>query len=173
MGNVFRCVSGSVVFVVVLLAAGIFPVQGKVRLAAADRVVVNKKARQMVLLKDDEVIKSYQVALGSEPVGPKQRQGDGKTPEGTYRLDRRNNRSRFYKSIHISYPSRADVEAARMRGVSPGKDIMIHGLPNGLERVGELHTLLDWTNGCIAVTNAEMDEIWQLVAEGTPIEIRP
>ncbi len=166
-------VSGTGVFVIVLLAAGIFPVQGKTGLAAADRVVVNKGTRQMVLLKDDEVIKSYQVALGKDPVGPKMRQGDGKTPEGTYRLDRRNTCSKFYKSIHISYPSPADVKAARALGVSPGKDVMIHGLPNGLGRVGELHTLLDWTNGCIAVTNAEMDEIWQLVADGTIIEIRP
>jgi murein L,D-transpeptidase YafK len=166
-------VSGSVAFVIVLLAAGICPVQGKTGPAAVDLVVVNKEAHQMVLLKDGEVIRTYQVALGREPVGPKMQHGDGKTPEGTYRLDRRNNCSKFYKSIHISYPGPADVKAAKMHGVSPGGDVMIHGLPNGYGRVGELHSLVDWTKGCIAVTNAEMDEIWQLVADGTPIEIRP
>jgi murein L,D-transpeptidase YafK len=170
---VLQLVSGSGVFVIVLLAAGIFPVQGKMGPAAVDRVVVNKGARQLMLLKDGEVIKSYQVALGKDPVGPKMQQGDGKTPEGIYRLDRRNTCSRFYKSIHISYPGPADRKAASARGISPGGDVMIHGLPNGLGKVGELHTLLDWTNGCIAVTNDEMDEIWQLVADGTPIEIRP
>ncbi len=173
MRRMLRCMSGSAVVAMVLFAAGILPVQGKARPEVADRVVVNKGARQMLLLRGDAVIKSYQVALGTDPVGAKTRQGDGKTPEGTYSLDRRNTCSKFYRSIHISYPSPAEQKAARARGVSPGGNVMIHGLPNGLGKVGELHALLDWTNGCIAVTNAEMDEIWQLVADGTPIEIRP
>ncbi len=173
MRKVLRRVSGSVFIAVVFLAVAVFPVQGKIKPATADRVVVNKGARQMLLLREGEVIKFYQIALGTDPVGPKMRQGDGRTPEGTYLLDRRNSCSRFYKSIHISYPNSADMKAAKALGVSPGKDIMIHGLPNGLGRIGELHALLDWTNGCIAVTNAEMDEIWQLVADGTPIDIRP
>ncbi len=120
MCRMLQRLSGLGVFVIVLLAAGIFPVQGKTGLAGADRVVVNKGARQMVLFKDGQVIKSYQVALGTDPVGPKMRQGDGKTPEGTYRLDRRNSCSRFYRSIHISYPSPADMRAARSLGFSPG-----------------------------------------------------
>lgn len=173
MRRMLRCVSGSVVVAMVLVGAGIFPVQGNIRLEAADRVVVNKGARQMLLLRGDAVIKSYQIALGTDPVGPKMRKGDGKTPEGAYRLDHRNACSKFYKSIHISYPGPGDLKAARALGVSPGGDVMIHGLPNGLGKVGELHALLDWTNGCIAVTNAEMDEIWQLVVDGTPIDIRP
>src|SRR5512144_2835149 len=119
MRRMLQRVSGSVVFVIVLLAAGIFPVQGKTGLAAADRVVVNKGARQMLILKDGEVIRTYQVALGKDPVGPKTRKGDGKTPEGTYRLDRRNRCSRFYRSIHISYPGPADLQAAKALGVSP------------------------------------------------------
>jgi len=99
--------------------------------------------------------------------------GDHKTPEGVYVLDSRNAHSQFYKSIHISYPSVREREAARQRGVSPGGDVFLHGLPNGNEWVGSSHRLKDWTDGCIAVTNAEMDEIWQAVADGTPIGIRP
>jgi murein L,D-transpeptidase YafK len=138
-----------------------------------DRVVVLKGERLMRLLKDGQVVKSYPVALGRQPDGPKTMLGDKKTPEGTYYVDRRNAHSRFYRSLHISYPNKGDMANAQRLHVSPGGDVMIHGLPNGLERVGELHTMLDWTNGCIAVTNAEMDEIWRLVPDGVPVEIRP
>lgn len=119
------------------------------------------------------VLKSYPVALGFAPTGPKRRQGDGRTPEGRYVLDWRNPNSQFYRSIHVSYPSPADRAYSRRLGVDPGGDIMIHGLPNGREWVGTAHRRYDWTNGCIAVTNDEMDEIWALVADGTPIEIQP
>lgn len=157
----------------VLLFSWIWEGSGGGSVAVVDTVVVVKSRRRMMLLKDGEVVRSYEVALGKEPVGPKVRRGDRRTPEGSYLLDRRNRSSRFYRAIHISYPNKADLERARNLGVTPGGDIMIHGLPRGMERVGELHALDDWTNGCIAVTNAEMDDIWRLVANGTPIEIIP
>ena len=139
----------------------------------ADRVLVLKKERRLHLLSQGKVIRSYKVALGGDPVGPKTRQGDHKTPEGVYILDSRHAHSHFYKSIHISYPNASDRAAARQKGVSPGGDVFVHGLPNGYGWVGSSHRLKDWTDGCIAVTNEEMDEIWAVVADGTPIEIRP
>jgi len=125
------------------------------------------------LLKQGKVIKSYKVALGGNPVGPKTRQGDHKTPEGVYVLDSRNAHSQFHKSIHISYPNTHDLAAARARGVSPGGDVYVHGLANGYGWVGPSHRLKDWTDGCIAVTNEEIEEIWNIVPNGTPIEIQP
>jgi murein L,D-transpeptidase YafK len=139
----------------------------------ADRVIVLKKERILQLVSRGEVIKSYKVALGGNPVGAKTQQGDHKTPEGLYVLDSRNAHSQFYKSIHISYPNAQDRAEARKRGVSPGGDVFVHGLANGYGFLGASHRLKDWTDGCIAVTDQEMDEIWKAVADGTPIEIRP
>ncbi len=141
--------------------------------ANVDRVVVYKRERKLVLLSQGKELRWYKIALGSEPVGPKARQGDHRTPEGVYTLDSRNPNSRFYKAFHISYPNSKDIAAAKKLGVSAGGDIMLHGLPKEYAWVGREHTLHDWTDGCIAVTNAEMDEIWKLVLVGTPIEIRP
>ncbi len=138
-----------------------------------DRVVVRKKQRTLQLLSGGKVIKTYKVALGGDPVGPKTRQGDHKTPEGEYVLDSRNAHSQFHKSIHISYPNAHDRAAARRLGVSPGGDVFVHGLPNGYGRVGAAHRLKDWTDGCVAVTDEEIEEIWKAVPDGTPIEIRP
>jgi murein L,D-transpeptidase YafK len=138
-----------------------------------DHVLVLKKKRTLQLLYGDKVVKSYKVALGGDPVGPKRKQGDGKTPEGTYVLDRRNAQSQFYKSIHISYPTAEDRQQARRLGVAPGGDIFLHGLGKKYGWVGSAHTAHDWTNGCVAVTNEEIDEIWKLVKDGTPIEIGP
>jgi murein L,D-transpeptidase YafK len=138
-----------------------------------DRVLVLKKERTLELLSRGKVIKVYKVALGGDPVGPKTSQGDHKTPEGVYVLDFRNAHSQFYKSIHISYPSQRDRALARQKGISPGGDVFVHGLPNGFGAVGAAHRLKDWTDGCIAVTNQEMDEIWRAVPDGTQIEIRP
>jgi murein L,D-transpeptidase YafK len=138
-----------------------------------DHVVVLKKERSLELLSRGKVIKTYKVALGGDPVGPKTRQGDHKTPEGTYVLDFRNAHSQFYKAIHISYPSEHDRAVARQKGVSPGGDVFVHGLPNGYGAIGAAHRLRDWTDGCIAVTNDEIDEIWRAVPDGTQIEIRP
>jgi murein L,D-transpeptidase YafK len=139
----------------------------------ADRVVVLKKERTLQLLNQGKVIKTYKVALGGDPIGPKTRQGDHKTPEGVYVLDSRNAHSQFYKSIHISYPSARDRAAAREKGVSPGGAVFVHGLPKGYGWLGASHRAHDWTDGCIAVTNKEIDEIWLAVSNGTPIEIRP
>jgi len=139
----------------------------------ADQVVVFKKDRKLNLMAKGKTLRTYKVALGASPVGQKQQQGDHKTPEGKYVLDRRNAKSQFYKSIHISYPNDQDRKLAQKLHLSPGGDIMIHGLPNGYGWVGADHRIRDWTDGCIAVTNAEIDEIWELVPDGTPIEIRP
>lgn len=141
--------------------------------ARADSVIVVKKERTLTLLDHGRVLKTYRVALGVKPIGPKTRQGDHKTPEGTYVLDRRNADSRFYRSIHISYPNARNIARARSMDLSPGGDVYIHGLPNGYGWVGKAHRMKDWTDGCIAVTNEEMDEIWRAVANGTPIEIKP
>ena len=135
---------------------------------AVTRVVVNKGRREMLLLSGESVVRQYRVALGRDPLGHKEREGDGRTPEGRYTIDRRNPKSAYHLSLHISYPGDADRERAAAMGVDPGGDIMIHGMPNsGDDRQG------DWTQGCIAVTDAEIEEIWSLVADGTPIEIRP
>ena len=139
----------------------------------ADRVIVHKKDRTLELMHAGKVISSYRIALGGNPVGPKTRQGDRRTPEGTYVIDSRNAQSHYHRSLHISYPDAADRERARKLGVSPGGDIFIHGLPNGYGAIGAAHRLHDWTDGCIAVTDQEIEEIWKLVDNGTPVEIRP
>lgn len=159
--------------IVIKLAPGNQLVQGGEKPASPDKVVVFKSKRLLILMKGDEKLTEYKIALGGEPVGPKDREGDHKTPEGLYVLDRRNAKSKFYKSIHISYPDTQDRERASKLGIPPGGDIMIHGLPNGFGWLGSLHRSRDWTDGCIAVTDQEMDEIWQAVADGTPIEIKP
>jgi murein L,D-transpeptidase YafK len=133
-----------------------------------DRVVVNKSRRELLLLSGEAVVRQYRVALGREPVGHKEREGDGRTPEGRYTIDRRNPQSRYHLALHVSYPNAADCERARRARVDPGGDIMIHGLKSGVA-----HPETDWTQGCIAVTDAEMDEIWALVRDGTAVEINP
>jgi murein L,D-transpeptidase YafK len=137
----------------------------------ADRVVVKKAERRLYLMQGKETLRSYNVALGFQPVGHKTREGDGRTPEGHYLLDRRNNRSRFYKALHISYPNSLDRWRAEHRGEPPGGMILIHGQPNGKNRSTRIED--DWTLGCIALSNREIDEIWSLTVDGTPIEILP
>ncbi len=141
--------------------------------ARSDKVVVLKARRELQLWQAGNLLKTYKVALGGEPVGAKQQEGDHKTPEGTYKLDWRSEKSRFYKAIHISYPNAEDRARAKKRGVNPGGALMLHGLPNGLGHLGKAHLLRDWTDGCVAVTNEELDEIWRAVPDGTPIEIKP
>jgi murein L,D-transpeptidase YafK len=138
-----------------------------------DRILVEKQARQLALLSNGEVVRSYAVSLGGNPVGHKQQEGDERTPEGVYSISARNPNSAFHRSLQISYPSDRDKAAAATQGVDPGGLIMIHGIRNGLGWLGPLHRFVDWTDGCIAVTNAEMDEIWQSVSIGTPVEIKP
>jgi murein L,D-transpeptidase YafK len=127
----------------------------------------------MALMHRGQVLKTYKIALGTEPVGRKTRQGDHRTPEGVYVIDSKNAKSRFHMGLHVSYPNASDRARARALGVSPGGAIMIHGLPDAFARLGPLHRQADWTDGCIAVTNEEIEEIWQLVPLGTPIEILP
>lgn len=138
-----------------------------------DHLVVYKSQRKLVLLSREKEVRSYKVALGAEAVGPKTRQGDHRTPEGSYILDAQNPASHFYKAFHISYPNSKDTANARKLGVNPGGDIMLHGLAKEYAWLGKSHTLHDWTDGCIAVTNEEMDELWKLVRVGTPIDIEP
>jgi murein L,D-transpeptidase YafK len=152
------------VFTVVLRAAPTESLQ-------ADKILIVKSTRTMTLFHGGKVLKTYKVALGSVPVGPKRIQRDHKTPEGSYIIDSRNEHSQFHLALHISYPSAADRQRARRLGASPGGDIMIHGLPNGFS--DSQYTRTDWTDGCIAVTNAEIEEIWRLAPVGTRVEIRP
>lgn len=142
-------------------------------LQAADRVIVHKAARRMELWRDSVVIASYKVSLGPNPVGPKQREGDLRTPEGSYRLTRRNARSDFFLSVQVSYPDAADIAVARRNGWSPGGLIMVHGLPNVPRQRPEYYRDRDWTDGCIALSNDDMLDFWLLTAPDTPIEIRP
>lgn len=142
-------------------------------LPKADKIVVYKKKRKMTLFRDGKEIKSYRISLGDRPVGHKQKEGDEKTPEGSYMIDWRNPNSSYYLSLHISYPNKEDKARARKLNVSPGGNIMIHGQPNWLSWVQYLGLGNDWTDGCIAVTNVEMDEIWNSVDNGTPIYIYP
>jgi tetratricopeptide (TPR) repeat protein len=140
---------------------------------SVDRILIEKNARRLMLISQGEVLKAYNIALGGNPIGPKERQGDNKTPEGTYVIDGRNKDSRFHLSLHISYPNERDKNRARELGVSPGGDIMIHGIKNGFSWVGDAHTEVDWTKGCIAVTDEEIEEIGKLAPNGTIVEIRP
>jgi murein L,D-transpeptidase YafK len=141
--------------------------------ARADRVVIEKAERRLSLYSDGELLKSYRVALGPNPEGHKQEEGDGRTPEGVYAIDFRKEDSSFHRALHVSYPSIEDRRRAEERGVSPGGDIMIHGLPNGLGDEGRRRLVRDWTEGCVAVLNWEIEEIWRVVPDGTPVEILP
>ena len=138
-----------------------------------DRVVIEKSKRTMTLYKQGQEIKSYNIALGRDPVGHKCMQGDNKTPEGVYFIDYRISNSIYHKALHISYPNMVDVERAKALGVSPGGKIMIHGMKQDKLWMGTVHYLFNWTNGCIAVMNNEIEEIWMLVSDWTPVEIRP
>ena len=163
-----------VAFVVLAyLAEGSFPGLFARDLQLADRVVVHKAERRLTLYADSDAIATYSISLGAEPVGHKTWRGDSRTPEGQYVLDYRNADSQFYRAIHISYPDEDDLAAGVAADVPPGGNIMIHGLPNGMGWVGSFYKLRDWTDGCISVTNREMEEIWRAVPDGTPIEIRP
>ncbi|WP_417817374.1 L,D-transpeptidase family protein [Tritonibacter scottomollicae] len=138
----------------------------------ADEILVIKSTRALHLRRAGETIRSYDISLGAAPAGHKQSEGDERTPEGRYEIDWRNPNSVAHLSLHISYPNAADQAAAKAAARDPGGNIMIHGLPNGWGALGALHLMRDWTDGCIAVTNAEMREIWSLVPNGTPITIK-
>ncbi|MHB8744550.1 MAG: L,D-transpeptidase family protein [Sulfuricaulis sp.] len=138
-----------------------------------DHVVVRKAAHTLALMRNGRVIKTYKISLGREPVGPKEKAGDERTPEGDYILDWRNPNSKFYLALHISYPNAEERSRAERGGYAPGGDIMIHGRPNWTGWIRALYKNRDWTDGCIAVSNAAIKEIWQAVPDGTPITILP
>jgi murein L,D-transpeptidase YafK len=142
-------------------------------LPQADHVVVTKAARTLTLMRQGEVVKTYKISLGREPVGPKEKAGDSRTPEGNYLIDSRNPRSKFHLALHISYPSPQDKIQAERGGRAPGGAIMIHGRPNWTGWIRALYEDRDWTDGCISVSNADIDEIWSAVPDGTPISIFP
>ncbi len=169
----------SLAFLLLVLAGG--PADGARSVAidrsqslpVATRVLVRKSERRLYLLRGDEILRSYRVALGLNPLGHKEREGDFRTPEGRYHLVRRNPRSDFFLSMKVSYPNDADLRNARRNGWRPGGSIMIHGLPNDPRRSAEYYSSQDWTDGCVAVSNSDMVEIWMLVSDNTPIDIEP
>lgn len=140
---------------------------------AISEVLVRKSERQMYLMSGEDVVRSYRISLGDNPEGHKLYEGDERTPEGQYTLDWRNPNSDYHKSIHISYPNERDRDLASAWGLDPGGSIMIHGAPNGAGDLAFAYVGLDWTDGCIAVTNEDMDEIWPAIKPGTPINIVP
>ena len=139
----------------------------------ADLVRVFKSERKLQTLSEGKVLHEFHIALGSNPKGHKMQEGDERTPEGTYILDYKKSDSAFYKAIHISYPNANDIASAKTRGVSPGGQIMIHGQMNGLGWLSFISQRFDWTNGCVALTNADMETLWSSVKQGTKVEIRP
>ena len=149
------------------------PLAGRRRAVLADSVVVEKSLRRLTVFSAGLPARTYDVALGKRPSGRKERAGDFRTPEGLYFIDARNPASQFHRGLHVSYPNADDVARARATGTRTGGDIMIHGLPNGQGRVGASHRATDWTNGCVAVTNQEIEEIWESVPVGTPVRIVP
>lgn len=142
-------------------------------LALVDSIVVEKKARRLTLFSDGKPTRSFMVALGASPVGDKLRAGDHRTPEGLFYIDSRQPNSKYHLALHISYPDAAHRARSESLGAEPGGDIMIHGLPNGLGSAGAAHRLNDWTNGCVALTDEEIEQIWSVVPIGTPVEIKP
>ena len=138
-----------------------------------DHILIEKAARRLTVLVGNRAIKTYRVSLGGNPVGPKEVEGDRRTPEGLYTIDWRKSDSRFHRALHISYPTAKQQAQAQAAGRDPGGLIMIHGIRNGLGVLGPSHRLFDWTDGCIAVTNREIEELWRVVSDGTEAEIRP
>jgi murein L,D-transpeptidase YafK len=138
-----------------------------------DRIVVEKSARRLSIFRHGQKLKSYRIALGRNPIGAKEQEGDLKTPEGIYQIDSRNPHSGFHLGLHISYPSAEDTAHAVTNGVPAGCDIIIHGLPNGKGWIGAFHRRTDWTAGCIALTDEEIEEVWRAAPDGTLVEIRP
>jgi murein L,D-transpeptidase YafK len=139
----------------------------------AEKVVVRKAERKLQLVRDGEAFRTFDIALGIAPLGHKAEEGDNRTPEGTYWLDLRNPRSDYFLSIRISYPNDTDRHTARQKGVNPGGQIMIHGQPNTPTYSAAYYRRADWTNGCIAVSNSDMIDIWLMTPNRVPIEILP
>ena len=156
-----------------IVAAAHLNVDALPRDAIADRVLVEKSARRLTLLSNGKTLKIYRVALGRAPSGAKEYEGDQRTPEGIYTIDFHKPDSDYHLALHISYPEQHDIDRAALEGLSAGSDIMIHGLPNGRGWIGRFHRRNDWTAGCVAVADFEIEEIYRSVPDGTPIELRP
>ena len=170
---ILRFFSVIVILLLSIIAYANWPMSPIADGMAVDSVVVYKSKRLMELHRNGKMVKQYAISLGGNPIGHKSQEGDQRTPEGTYIIDYHKIDSAFHYALHINYPNKDDVEAAKKLGVSPGGLIMIHGVRNGLGYIGRLHQSVDWTNGCIAVTNAEIEEIARVVPAGTPITIHP
>lgn len=149
------------------------PVVGIKGIVVADSIVIEKAKRTLTLYSDGYMVRTYRVALGKQPAGDKVERGDGRTPEGLFHVDYKNPQSKYHMALHISYPDAAHARRAAALGVSPGGDIMIHGLPAAYANLGSAQADYDWTEGCVAVTDAEIEEIWRAVPPGSPVEIKP
>jgi len=149
------------------------PIVGLKGMITADSIVVEKSKHTLTLYQAGLAVRTYEVALGKQPTGDKLRIGDNRTPEGLFRIDYKNPQSKFHMALHISYPDAAHLQRANALGVAPGGDIMIHGLPPAYKSLGAAHREFDWTEGCIAVTDQEIEEIWRAVPQGAPIQIKP
>ena len=168
---------GSILSLAALLLAGVVvysanqptPVIG----VKADLIVVEKAKRQLTVMSNGKAIRVFRIALGRSPVGAKEREGDNRTPEGEYTIDGRLEKSGYHRALHVSYPAPADIARAKTGGYQPGGAIMVHGIKNGFGWLGSLHTSSDWTRGCIAVTNSEIEELWRIAPNGTRIQIKP
>jgi murein L,D-transpeptidase YafK len=154
-------------------ATAVAPAGLSASMPVADQIIVHKSERRLYLMRHGEVLRSYRVALGLMPEGPKERAGDFRTPEGHYQLTRRNSRSDYFLSIQVSYPNDQDMRRARHDHVDPGGSIMLHGLPNSLRHSPEYYAKSDWTDGCIAMSDSDMVELWMMTQDNTPIEILP
>ena len=165
--------SGRIVFFGVTLYASQLNLSSAKTTGTADSIIISKSAHTLSLMSGKTVLKTYRVAIGRGSGGRKQFAGDNRTPEDKYIIDEKNSASKFHKALHISYPNTEDKARASNLGRSPGGDIEIHGLPTAFAWVGPAQHALDWTAGCIALTNEEIDELWKMVAVGTPVEIDP
>ena len=163
----------AIILFFILLSSIFLPKQKEKQLRKADKIIIEKEKRRLILFSKGKIIKLYKVSLGRNPKGAKTKKGDKKTPEGIYKIDYRIRNSNYHLALHINYPNQKDLERAKKQKVDPGGDIMIHGIKNGFGWLGRLHRLIDWTQGCIAVTNQEIEEIWELVPDGTIVEIKP
>jgi murein L,D-transpeptidase YafK len=166
------CAGTLIGFTALAAAEDVSPEQTSSENKKANRILVDKSERKLVLFADGKPLRTYEVSLGYNPIGHKRYEGDKRTPEGIYLIDDKNSNSAFHLSLHISYPNERDVQEATDRGVEPGGQIVLHGLPTGLIKVSNKYEV-DWTDGCIALSNADIEEIWQLVDVGTLIEITP
>ncbi|MFT3782725.1 MAG: L,D-transpeptidase family protein [Nibricoccus sp.] len=161
------------VFAAIGLAWANWPTSALPRDTRADRLLIEKRKRRLSLLHEGRVVKAYTISLGRAPLGAKTRKGDNKTPEGIYRIVAHKADSAFHRALRLSYPEPKDSDQARLAGTDPGSDIMIHGMKNGAGLLGRTHRLIDWTAGCIAVTNSEIEQLFDVVPDGTFVEIQP